>query len=662
MAVVSNNARILSAESRPRYAEQPSREGSLGVLPTILSRPRRDGDAGTLAHNDDDDSDGHRDNRRSKGARACFACRKMKTRCLRVEGKDACLACSKVNRECVMPGPARKRQKTIHKVAELEQRINALTEALIATNAAATNAAAAANPTPPNESPININDRTNDSPSDMTRSDHDPRSPGKQSVRSANFPSSGWRPAAESVYVDPIERGVFDLDTAAAMFDHYVTKILPLLPALSFPPNTKAEDVRTARPTLFLAILTIGSTAIRPDLHPDLLAECSKRLSEQVFFLGEKSLELVQALLIFTAYYVRSKYAKDLLFNQYIHSAVVMSLELGMGRRSPRCTKHKDGAEEAETRRTWLACYYFASSVAIIHRHPSLVRWSAYIEECLEFFSTSPYALQSDAGLCALARLQHIAEEVSIVFAMDDPSVVVPFSDTKTAYHLKALEKKLAEWKASAPAYMDKRLVEHLAASHNLHMHEIAIQNAHIVGESVGLIKLEGVVHGIESPFRTFFTPDLRVDHYLSTVTQKLLEVGGNGHWPPAVAFSFIMKKLISWHQHRKGVGLWGVSGDVGTTTHHAIYPGTSDVDAHLTVSCSSLIDLEAEQARLTNELLLPASPPGPIIPNSNDDLNIVLDAASYNNINWDEFTFSQDELSQFDSYMNDQGWKGYLL
>ncbi|RMD40323.1 hypothetical protein DV735_g4800, partial [Chaetothyriales sp. CBS 134920] len=640
---VSIDTRALSAESLVRYPQQASRNGSPGVLYASLGRPRGESDAASLPN--DDDSDGHRENKRPKGGRACFACRKMKTRCLRVEGQDACLSCSKVNRECIMPGPARKRQKTIHKVAELEKRINALTEALLATNNAATN------PTPPNESPIN--DRTTDSHSDMARSDHDPRSPGKQSVRShvsGTLPYSGWQLLREPSYVDPVDRGVVDLDTAAAIFDHYITKILPLLPIVSFPPNTNAEDVRTARPTLFLAILTIGSPAIRPDLQPDLLAECSKRLSEQVLFLGEKSLELVQALLIFTAYYVRSKYAKDLLFNQYIHSAVVMSLDLGMGKRSPKCDKEKDGAEDAETRRTWLACYYFASSISIIHRHPSLVRWSAYIEECLEFFSTSPHALKSDAALCALVRLQHISEEVSIVFAMDDPSLVVSFGDTKTAYHLKALEKKLEEWRASAPACMDKRLVEHLAASHNLHIHEIAIQNAHSVGESpaqsgttpsttnstdpaslitavhidalatcldcchrilnsylalevdiarrlpnlyvvwntyagVGLIKLEGVVHGIQSPFRTIFTPDLRVDHYLSTVTQKLIEVGGNGRWPPAMAFSFVMKKLISWHQHRKGVGLCGAGDDVGSTTHKAIYPGTSDLDADLTPS-----------------------------------------------------------------------------
>ncbi|RMZ88427.1 hypothetical protein DV736_g4352, partial [Chaetothyriales sp. CBS 134916] len=700
---VSKEDKAVSAEPLSRYSQQ-QRSGSLGALRDVLDMPKGDSDPDSLP--DDEGSDGNRESKRTKRARACIACRNMKIRCLPVEGKDACLACSKVNRECVMPGPARKRQKTVHKVAELEKKINALTEALVAKNAAT-------NSTPPTES--SVNDRTTESQSDMTRSDNDPRSPGKRSVRSLRLEESrvagllssssktdldiSWhglatRDAVDSPYVDPIERGVLDVDTAVAIFDHYVTKMLPLFPVLSFPSYIKAEDVREARPTLFLAILSVGSSAIRPDLQPDLVVECSKLLSERVLFLGEKSLELVQALLTYTTYYVRSKYAKDLAFNQYIHAAVVMCLDLGIGKRSPKYLRNTDGVEEATIRRTWLACYYFASSVSTILRHPSLVRWSAYIEECLQYFSTSPHTLESDVWLCALARAQHIAEEVSIVFTMDDPSAVVSFGDTKTGYHLKALEKKLAEWKASAPAYMDKRLVEHIAASQNLYIHEISIQNAYNIGESqasagapsaaidpaslitavhidalttcvdschrvlnsylaldvetarklpnlfivwntfaaVGLIKLEGVVHGIQSPFRTIFTPDLHVDRYLSSITQKLIEVSGNGSCPPAEAFSFVMKKLISWHQHRREVGLW-VPGDDGST-HEAKDPDKDD-----------------------------NSGDGNADPNAHviSDLNTAFNAANYN-LNWDELNFSQDELNVFDSYMNDRGWIGYLI
>lgn len=325
---------------------------------------------------DDEVSDSGKPSKRQKRARACIACRNMKIRCLPVDGQDACLSCSKVNRECIMPGPARKRQKTVHKVAELEKKINALTDALIAKNQT--------NPTPPSESPAS---QRLDSQSDVTRastttvqSDNQrmenvferyglPRRPFMQSgVVSSNLMSAGKldmhfcpsdATAPPEPYADVIERGVLDMDTAAAMFNHYESTLKPFFPILAFPSYVTASDVRAARPMVFLAIIAVTSAAIRPDLQQDLITELSRRLSERVLFMGEKSLELVQAMLIYTAYYVRSRFAKDLAFNQYIHSAVVMCLDLGMGKRYP-IKVNRNKVEEAEVRRTWMACYYFA--------------------------------------------------------------------------------------------------------------------------------------------------------------------------------------------------------------------------------------------------------------------------------------------------------------
>ena len=274
-----------------------------------------------------------------------------------------------------MPGPARKRQKTVHKVAELEKKINALTDALIAKNAA--------NPTPPSDSPAS---QRLDAQSDITRTSTATEAREIETMfESHGVKGNSWKSpfqaglkntpgkldmdfcprgpdAAEppESYVDIIDRGILDMDTASAMFNHYVTTLSPHFPMLSFPPYVKASDVRTARPMLFLAILSVTSAAFRPDLQQDLIAELSRQLSERVMFMGEKSMELVQALLIYTTYYVRSRFAKDLAFNQYIHAAVVMCLDLGMGKRYPHKVDRNE-IEEAEVRRTWMACYYFAS-------------------------------------------------------------------------------------------------------------------------------------------------------------------------------------------------------------------------------------------------------------------------------------------------------------
>jgi hypothetical protein len=399
-----------------------------------------------------------------------------------------------------MPGPPRKRQKTVHKVAELEKKINALTSAL---------AQQQNHLTPPTDSPST--DRQDESQSDLRRTNttntsvtavsDPPRDTSAGGQQSDQWPNKkahvtfdhgqldwgcakgSYQAEALEPYVDIIDRNLIDMATATAIFDYYVAKMLPLFPMLAFQSGVTAQDVRTARPMLFLAILTVGSPANRPDLHNNLTVELTRQLSERILFLGEKSLELVQSVLVHTSSYHRNKYAKDLTFNQLIHSALVMCLDLGMGKRYKKLDR--DAVEEAEIRRTWLGCYYFASNVSILLRHPSLVRWTPYLEECVEFFTgkNATGASDGDRWLCSMALGQRIAEEISTVFNMDDPSSSVVFAETSTQYHLKAWEKQLAFWHGHVPESIDHRLKTHMGACINLFMHEIAIHHDHNVEE-----------------------------------------------------------------------------------------------------------------------------------------------------------------------------------
>lgn len=143
---------------------------------------------------------------------------------------------------------------------------------------------------------------------------------------------------------------------------------------------------------------------------------------------------------------------------------------------------NRDVVEEGEIRRTWIACYYFASNVSILLRHPSLVRWTQYLEECLAFIG-GPDGTDHDRWLCCMARTQQLAEEVSLIFNMDDPSSNVKFGDTSTQYHLKAFEKQIAAWRETVPSSVDPNLATQLSSSINLYMHEIAIHSDHNIDD-----------------------------------------------------------------------------------------------------------------------------------------------------------------------------------
>jgi len=298
--------------------------------------------------------------KRQKRSRACVACRNMKIRCLPVEGQEACNACSRVNRECIMPGPPRKRQKTVHKVAELEKKINALTEALLAKQQA--------EPSPPNTSP----DKEQTANANSVRS-------GVEDTSSAGLdpyplkltekadeglpPSVDWtrscpimNPVIKDDYIDVVEQGMLSRDSATSLFNYWAQNMCESCPMVQFPPGTQAQEVRTRRPMTFLAILAATSSVIMPSIQPSLVTEAARQFSERVLFHGDKSVDLVQALLLHSQYYVRPRTARDLAFHQYAQSASTMCYDLGIGKRS-RMRRTIPPSDQVELARTWLAVY-----------------------------------------------------------------------------------------------------------------------------------------------------------------------------------------------------------------------------------------------------------------------------------------------------------------
>lgn len=260
-----------------------------------------------------------------------------------------------------MPGPPRKRQKTVHKVAELEKKINALTDALLAKSQS--------QPTDPSSTQASPEkDHATSASSDPPRTDatsntsfdYDHRVIEKVMPRTPEFdracaaPVTG--PPARESYVDVIDRGVLTLECATTMFNYWMHKVSHICPIVVFPPGTEAQDIRTRRPMTFLVILSVVSPFIEPSVQPTLSVELNRQLSERVLFHGDRSLDLTQAMLIHCQYYLRPRGARDLAFNQYIHSAIVMCLDLGIGKRS-KTDRARSPAERTELARTWLGAY-----------------------------------------------------------------------------------------------------------------------------------------------------------------------------------------------------------------------------------------------------------------------------------------------------------------
>jgi hypothetical protein len=162
-----------------------------------------------------------------------------------------------------------------------------------------------------------------------------------------------------------------------------MSDLVPHFPFVYFSAETSAQDVNQYYPTLFLAILAATSAGAYPKLGRTLADKLEKVYIHKVFVNGEKSLELVQALLISAVWYHPPEKFANLKFTQYAHMAANMALDIriGMGV-SVKSTLGKDreisltGAIPASSSlvswRTYIACYLLCSrSVCSIRKNRS---------------------------------------------------------------------------------------------------------------------------------------------------------------------------------------------------------------------------------------------------------------------------------------------------
>ncbi|KAJ5180899.1 hypothetical protein N7492_004109 [Penicillium capsulatum] len=410
-----------------------------------------------------------------KRPRACEPCRQLKVRCdPDPEHPDgSCKRCAKARRACVVTAPTRKRQKkTDSRVTELERKIDALTATL---QASQNKSQGLSQSSPPSSAYLRRDEPQASTrrwlPEDPnvagTKRNHDgllvsqhPR-PERLSAEQVHrtVPSRQWRgpyagktepakPDARKHFADIIDRGIVDVQSAAAAFNRYVTDMADEMPFVVFPPGTTMNDVRREKPVLFLCIIAVSIGPFNKDIQMPLLTEFYQMVADRVVVKGEKSLELVQALLVSAIWYIMPDNMEEMKFYQLIHMAIVVAMDMGLNRRSmgdlkplarireiiakkPQVSaKALDGPE---ARRTWVGCYFLGIQVATALRRMQLVKWQPYMDECLQILENHPDALPSDRRLIWWAKLAYIMEQAGVQLSAEDPYSMISFADTPLA-------------------------------------------------------------------------------------------------------------------------------------------------------------------------------------------------------------------------------------
>ncbi|KAK6520088.1 hypothetical protein TWF506_000379 [Arthrobotrys conoides] len=454
-----------------------------------------------------------------KRTRACESCRSLKVRCEPdlANPEGSCRRCAKARRECIFTVPTRKRQKrTDSRVAELERKIDKLTATLNAKRRGE-------NDREP------LRDFPADSDTELSDPEEGTRSRKHSQIRTGSVPHNLLAGDPDqypqgSGDMDVIDRKLVTMELASRMFNHYNDNLAPHFPAVTFPTGTTAQDIRKQKPFLFLAILAASSAIFDPDLNRLLNKEVIRGIADRVIINGEKSLEIIQVLNIATLWYYPPDQFEELKFYQLTHIAAVMAIDCGINKPhrggrpripwmggggsniSSDCTglnrlhqmMNSDPKEKGiprelmnwkktwlpdpgtlESRRTYLTCYWMCSNVAMSLRRPNLLRYSAYMGECVEFIEKSPEATLHDRIICQWVKLQRITEEVGIAFGYEDSVAKVNLAETRIQFALKGFERQLEEWEKNLPQDCETKTVRLASYTLSLFMHEVALHGDH---------------------------------------------------------------------------------------------------------------------------------------------------------------------------------------
>lgn len=430
----------------------------------------------------------------AKRSRACEACRGLKVRCDMDNSGQPCKRCAKAGRQCIVTQPSRRRQKKADtRVAELEKKIDALTQVLHAQQQhqhvhQSPMQPGAYSAMQPSFEPV----KHEAPPPDMDY-EHDDR----RKRRRVEKPMYHTIYSDFADYVRERIRHIVDWDSACAIFSHFKDRLIPQFPAVVLAADATPESTLENKPILFLCIMAAACFQfVSTDMQDSLTEEVFDVLATAVIRKGLKSLEIIQSLQVAFLWHKPPDRPAQANFYMLVHMAVVMSLDVGLGKRfNPNKVKRGFGgvgadlppgagsqlvdSDTVEARRAWLCCYYTSASVSQVLRRPNLLRWSNYMQECIDVLERSPDAAPTDALFTQHIKIQRICDEISVSFAMEDPTASISILDPKVTYTLSILEEKLNDWEKDMAPHLKLPTLMFYKHVTSLYLHEIGLHVNH---------------------------------------------------------------------------------------------------------------------------------------------------------------------------------------
>ncbi|KAL0937637.1 zn 2cys6 transcription factor [Colletotrichum truncatum] len=274
-------------------------------------------------------------------------------------------------------------------------------------------------------------------------------------------PSSGPSVSVSSFSMKP----QFNLDSAEKLLQTF-RGMLKSFPCIALPPDATVMSLSKTKPFLLLAILSTASGSSALQGHTLYDEEFRKVLGLKFVAGCERTLELLQGLLIYTAWYPFHLRPKSKQAFQYVRMASEIIQDLDLTEPFPGVTAGSVlTPEQMDGIRAYLSCYYMTSAhvlpflqyfrktsltdarFAIGWAKMAVLEYTSWTSTCCDLLERCS-ALRGDHTLAWLVRLQHVTEEASEL-----AKVKLTSEQTKQHVHFMSLglDSQLREWQSRIP-------------------------------------------------------------------------------------------------------------------------------------------------------------------------------------------------------------------
>ncbi|KAK3497660.1 uncharacterized protein B0T23DRAFT_89760 [Neurospora hispaniola] len=263
----------------------------------------------------------------------------------------------------------------------------------------------------------------------------------------------------------------FNVDSAARLLDTFRNVMLWHFPCVLvdhvvYNINEKEEvkagleeatvaSLARERPFVLLAVLAAASSTRTLQGHSLYDEEFRKILGLKFVAGGERSLELLQGLAVYVAWYPFHLRPKNRQAFQYVRMAVDMvnDLELDVDPGVDELTGPRGPSpERLEEIRTYLATYYVASNFATSWNRTPSMSFTSYTSKCCDILEK--YSItKGDRILPWLVRLQQLCEETNDLRKPQRGAGGLPqATESQIEMIIKGMEAQLNEWEVKMPS------------------------------------------------------------------------------------------------------------------------------------------------------------------------------------------------------------------